>query len=207
MYQVNYPVAFHTVDIAAVKGTFNKQVLMIRKKNEPDNIWRFPGGFIDVTDESAESAAIRELKEETSVELTRYDEYIYYLGSSKINDKRFKDGPHGILTSFFLINFNSRSPEAKAGDDAVDVKWLNLEDLDEKNVNDVHHPLLSMLKNHFSNYLYYKKWENTEKEMTKTVEDYLNEMKKGGHDFTGMVTDTTKKVINELKTIFEEITK
>lgn len=207
MYQVNYPVAFHTVDIAAVRGTFNKQVLMIRKKNEPENIWRFPGGFIDVADESAESAAVRELKEETNIELTNYDEYVYYLGSSKINDKRFKDGPHGILTSFYLINFNLRSPEAKAGDDAVDAKWINLEELNEKNVNEVHYPLLSMLKAHFSNYLYYKKWENVEKEMSKSVEDYFNEMKNSGQNLGEMFSDATKKVVSELKTMFEEITK
>jgi len=205
MYQVNYPVAFHTVDIAAVKGLHHKQVLMIRKKNEPENVWRFPGGFIDVADKSAEEAAARELREETGLELVNYDEYVQYLGSSKINDKRFEGGPHGILTSFFLVNYTMKSPNAKAGDDAVDAKWINLHELSKENVNEVHWTLMEMLQKYFENYLYYKRWENVEKEFATSMKEHLENMQTAGQEFSELVGETTDKIISEIKTIFESL--
>src|ERR1039457_5646888 len=101
-YEVNYPVAFHTVDIAIVKkdeeGKIDK-VLLIQKHSETTtNFWRFPGGFIDVNDLSAEYAAVREAREETGMMFRdrKKDNIIgnaigevamaKYIGSCKIDD-------------------------------------------------------------------------------------------------------------------------
>ena len=54
--------------VAALAVTLSEdQVLLVRRKNEPDaGLWGFPGGHVDLG-ETALFAAARELREETSV--------------------------------------------------------------------------------------------------------------------------------------------
>ena len=174
-YKLNYPVAFKTVDIALIKGMYKKAVLMIRKKNEPENIWRFPGGFSDVTDDSTEESAARELFEETNVKVDKSE--LVYLGSSKIDDPRYRDSAHKIITSFYTVNDNLCKFDnvAKAGDDAVAIKWIPLEELSVDNVNRVHHGLLKMLLEAYDQYVYYAKWENVETELKTSFDEHIEE--------------------------------
>jgi ADP-ribose pyrophosphatase YjhB (NUDIX family) len=51
-------------------------IVLINRKNPPYG-WAIPGGFIDY-DESAEDAAIREAKEETSLEITDLKQFHVY---------------------------------------------------------------------------------------------------------------------------------
>lgn len=199
-YEVEYPVAFHTVDIAVVRGTFNKELLLIKKKSELNGtVWRFPGGFVDVSDDSTEEAAIRELQEETSLTLNGED--MFYLGSKKILDPRFENTPHGILTSFYLVNINPKKVPM-AADDAAEIKWFKLEDLNETIINKVHHGLWKMLKQHFDQYLYYKKLENVEKELSHVFEKRIETLKSEGIKIMDMAGDLAKEAIDEIKTMF-----
>lgn len=203
MYQIQYPVAFHTVDIAAVRGTFKKEVLLIKKKNELNGTkWRFPGGFVDVSDESTEEAAIRELKEETTIDLKGED--MFYLGSKKILDPRFIEGPHGILTSFYLVNFNNPTKYAEAGDDAADLKWIPLEDIKNIDINDVHLGLWEILKQHYDQYLYYKKLENVEKELTHAFEEQIENFKNDGQKIIDIASGLAKKAVDEIRSMFDK---
>lgn len=59
---------FVTVDIVVFREkNTQKEILLIQRKNEPfKNQWALPGGFVD-NDEDLETAAKRELQEETCV--------------------------------------------------------------------------------------------------------------------------------------------
>ena len=66
-YTYEYPRPAVTVDIVIATREESPRVLLIRRKNEPfAGCWALPGGFVEM-DETLESAARRELHEETGV--------------------------------------------------------------------------------------------------------------------------------------------
>lgn len=141
--QNKFPTAFPTVDIAPLKRTFGGeriQVLMGRKSDNPK--FCFIGGFVDPEDTSLEAAAWRELKEETGGNMQCME--LKYVSSRKIADFRYNNSGDGIISSFFVtwVYGGSWSPS----DDIVELKWIDLDDLTETIVSEVHHELLSDLK-------------------------------------------------------------
>ncbi|OPY82050.1 MAG: Bifunctional NMN adenylyltransferase/Nudix hydrolase [Syntrophorhabdus sp. PtaU1.Bin153] len=73
---------FVTVDIIT---RCNGGIVLIERKNPPPG-WALPGGFVDVG-ESLEEAAIREAKEETSLDVTLVEQFHAY--SKPDRDPRF----------------------------------------------------------------------------------------------------------------------
>lgn len=150
MYTVNYPVAFHTVDMAIIKGD---KVLLVQKPAEvASGLWRFPGGFVDPSDSSAEFAALREGGEETKMQFSVQP---LYIGSMRMNDPRYRDSPHKIITSFYRLKWaaGDADPEGKFGgkDDIARTKWFDIAELLsmeisqlDKIINPVHTDLFQM---------------------------------------------------------------
>jgi len=103
-----YKNPFPTVDIIIEMN--GQKVLMIKRKNPPYG-WALPGGFVDYG-ESLEQAAIREAREETSLEV----ELLYQLGaySDPNRDPRF----HTITVVFVARPVGGK---LKAADDAIEV--------------------------------------------------------------------------------------
>ncbi|MGE4294692.1 MAG: NUDIX domain-containing protein [Campylobacterales bacterium] len=66
-------------------GPHLKGVVLIKRKNPPFG-WALPGGFVDVG-ETVEAALAREMKEETSLEVTRHELIGVY--SDPARDARF----------------------------------------------------------------------------------------------------------------------
>lgn len=120
--QLLRPRVFPTVDIAlTIRTGDGYAVLLGRKENEEK--WRFPGGFVDPSDPSFEYAAIRELREETLINLLglRLD----LIEQRKIRDWRYSNGTDALMTSFFHINLEEM-PNYIAGDDLKELKWFQV---------------------------------------------------------------------------------
>jgi 8-oxo-dGTP diphosphatase len=99
----------------------NLNVLLIKRKNEPfQDQWALPGGFLE-ENETMEEGAKRELEEETGLKL----EKLQQVGAFGTPGR----DPRGRTISIAFVSLINAEPKLKANDDALDVKWFNLNDL------------------------------------------------------------------------------
>lgn len=103
-----------TVDIII---EHQNQIVLIERKNEPYG-WALPGGFVDYG-ESLEDAAVREAKEETSLDVELIKQLHTY--SDPKRDKRM----HTISTVFIAKGTGT----LQAQDDAKDAKLFTEDNL------------------------------------------------------------------------------
>ncbi len=115
------PVSYQAVDIAIVKH--GEDAILLGQKKEDGDRLRFIGGFVDPTDTSLESAALRELREEAGSRLAIHSGDLRYLGSHRIEDWRYRKAADGIMTALFL-GYHFFGP-ADAGDDLQAVGWFS----------------------------------------------------------------------------------
>ncbi len=99
-----------TVDIII---EINGGIVLIERSNTPYG-WALPGGFVDYG-ESLESSAIREAKEETSLDIKIEEQFHTYSDPDR-------DPRHHTVTTVFIAK-GVGSP--KAADDAKNVSILN----------------------------------------------------------------------------------
>jgi bifunctional NMN adenylyltransferase/nudix hydrolase len=129
-----YPTCFPTVDVAILKGD---ECLFGRKPNEAK--YRFIGGFADPRSESYEADAKREVAEETGLSV----EDVKYIGSTLIDDWRYRNEPDKIKTLMFKATYQFGA--AKPNDDIEETRWLPLT-VNALQIVPEHRPLLAMLK-------------------------------------------------------------
>lgn len=134
-----WPALVPTVDIAALhQGEEKLELLLIRKKGEIT--WRFPGGHAEISNDSYEADASRELYEETHVNGGE----MVYVGSANINDWRYAAVPDRKIRTVLFRTF-TMSLSATAGDDASEVRWFDTAKITTFNVVEEHVGLLTML--------------------------------------------------------------
>ena len=123
-YTYQHPRPSLTVDcvIFGLDESSQLKVLLIQRLKEPNkDQWALPGGFVDM-DEDLETAALRELEEETGVK-NLFIEQLYTFGAPDRD-------PRGRVVSvayFALVNLAEHP--VKAADDAKNVKWFEIEKL------------------------------------------------------------------------------
>jgi len=145
-----YTTIFSTVDIA-IYDKENSRLLLGRKRKEKKH--RFIGGFVN-PNETAESAAIRETKEETGLTISK----LKFIGTTVIDDWRYRGEKENILTTFFVAEYEGG--EIIPMDDIEELKWF---DLPKKGWTDkglqcevkggvetVHSPLINMFLNYIT---------------------------------------------------------
>lgn len=112
------------VGVGAVIWNDRKEVLLIRRTKEPRiGQWSLPGGKIE-KGESLEDALLREVLEETGLEV----EILGLAGVAETIDDR---GAGAGGRHYVLIDYGTRavSGEAKATSDAADATWFAFSDL------------------------------------------------------------------------------
>lgn len=132
-----YDLVYPTVDVAIINRKAH-MVLLGRKDKDMGRL-RFPGGFIDVEDKSAEDACLRERGEEVKRIVVAKPVYI---GTAKIDDERYRGTGDGIMTTFYSVEFVRGKPSH--GDDLNGIEWVRYEDITKKIVR-THRPLVKML--------------------------------------------------------------
>ncbi len=96
------------------------KILLVQRGVEPfKGLWAFPGGFLRM-DETAEQCAVRELKEETSLDLR----YLKQLGAfSEVN----RDPRERVISiAFYAL---AKKADAKGGDDAANAQWFSIDEI------------------------------------------------------------------------------
>jgi 8-oxo-dGTP diphosphatase len=125
-YTYDYPRPSVTVDcvIFGLDAQQKVNVLLIQRKHDPfAGQWAMPGGFVDM-DEDLETAALRELEEETGVR----DLFIEQLFTFGAPDR----DPRGRVISvayYALVNLEHHPIEAAS--DARQVQWFPVNDVPE----------------------------------------------------------------------------
>ena len=122
MYTYKYPHPAVTADCIVFTCQNEKtQVLLIKRGSEPcKDMWALPGGFMNI-DESAEEAAIRELKEETGIDVKEVTQVGAY---SKVD----RDPRERVITiAFYTVIDNP--VKAVGQDDAKQAEWFTLDNL------------------------------------------------------------------------------
>ncbi len=110
-----------TADIILVTKGENPKILLIERKHNPyKDTWAFPGGFVEI-DEDIEAGALRELKEETNLESVDITQFKTYGAVDR--------DPRGRTISVVYYGFVDVELNTKAGDDASEAKWFNLNEI------------------------------------------------------------------------------
>ena len=119
-YCYNFPRPAVTVDLVAFAfGEEGLRTLFIRRKHEPfAGRWALPGGFLDI-DEPIESAARRELREETGLDFLGP---VYPLG---VFGEPGRDPRGRTISMPYAAAIPGPIPEVSGGDDASDASWLD----------------------------------------------------------------------------------
>ena len=117
-YTYDYPMASVTADMGVLRraedGRF--EILLIKRKNDPyKDCWALPGGFMEMN-ETLEKCAIRELKEETGIEVDRA-EFIDLLDAVERD-------PRGRVISAVFKSYVPEGAVAVANDDAIEIGWF-----------------------------------------------------------------------------------
>jgi 8-oxo-dGTP diphosphatase len=112
-----------TADIFIFDDDFN--FILIKRKNDPfKDFWALPGGFVEYG-ESVEDAAIREAKEETSID-------VELKGLVNVYSKPDRDPRGHTVTVAYLAKGDFA--DRKADDDACDINIFSENQLDEINI-------------------------------------------------------------------------
>lgn len=122
-YTYNYPRPMVTVDVCCVRWTGQTiQQLLIRRKRDPfKGRWAFPGGFIEMEERLAESAA-RELEEETGLRFRPEELQPFMVAGDPGRDPRGR-----TVSPVYLALVRWGEPLPRASDDAIEARWHGLD--------------------------------------------------------------------------------
>ena len=124
-----------TVDIFIYNE--NHEFILIQRKNPPfKDSWALPGGFVDYG-ETTEDAAIREAKEETSIDIESVKLFNVYSDPDR-------DPRRHTVSIVYLAHGNF--DDAKADDDAKDIDVYSFDHLEEMHLAFDHAKILSEIK-------------------------------------------------------------
>ena len=120
-YTYKYPRPAVTADCVVMTKEPVPKVLLIKRGAEPfKGCWAFPGGFLNM-DETIEQCAIRELQEETGMEVP----FILHVG---VYSKVDRD-PRGRTITVAYLAIIDAPAEVSGQDDAAKAQWFPIDAL------------------------------------------------------------------------------
>ena len=124
MYSYEYPHPAVTVDVAVFTRKNNKlKLLLIQRAQDPHKgKWALPGGFVDI-DEDLETAARRELNEETGISVDDINQ-LHTFG------KPDRDPRERIITVVYTALIPAEI-KPTAASDAAKAEWFDVNQLPE----------------------------------------------------------------------------
>lgn len=107
----------------------NGKILLEKRRSEPGRgKWSVPGGLVELG-ESTEQAVIREVKEETGLDVENPE--LIDVVNNIIFDENGKIEYHFVIVDYFV---KLRGGELNAADDAEELKWVALDDVEKYNI-------------------------------------------------------------------------
>jgi 8-oxo-dGTP diphosphatase len=129
-YSYEFPRPALSVDVVVVhRAGASRSILLVRRGREPFvGAWALPGGFVSEF-EQPESAALRELSEETGVSLD--DPAVLRIVG--VYGQRGRDPRGWTVSVVFAADLGPAAalPAARGSDDAVEARWWPIEELPE----------------------------------------------------------------------------
>ena len=120
-YTYKYPRQAVTADSIVTKRQAEPKVLLIQRGDEPfKGGWAFPGGFMNM-DETTEQCAVRELEEETGLQVSK----IRQIGAYSKVDR----DPRGRTVTVAYLAIVDEPMDVSGQDDAAQAEWWPLSDL------------------------------------------------------------------------------
>ena len=131
-----YEPNFVTVDALVVQAG---HILLVERKNRPGRgLLALPGGFLD-PHEAIEDACLRELEEETTINLTRH-QLRGCVRKTAVFDAPYRSARGRTITHVyhFALPPDVELPKVEAADDASSVQWVPLSALDGERMFEDH---------------------------------------------------------------------
>jgi bifunctional NMN adenylyltransferase/nudix hydrolase len=141
--QLPYPPVFVTVDAVVFHAG---SVLMVKRRSEPGKgLLAFPGGFLNAnSDKSIEDGMVRELKEETKIDVP--DKVIRgSIKKTRVFDKIDRSERGRTITHAYHIvfdDFRVNRPKVKGSDDAEKAMWIPINEIKRSDCFEDHYDML-----------------------------------------------------------------
>ena len=121
--KVPHPVIFTTTDALVRRGNY---ILVVKRKFTPGKgLYALPGGFLKVS-ETIRSGIIRELKEETRIDVSK-QELLDSIRDIKVFDYPGRDPRGRVITHCGIIDLGEgKLPKVKGSDDAEHATWMSV---------------------------------------------------------------------------------
>jgi bifunctional NMN adenylyltransferase/nudix hydrolase len=143
-----WPITFVTVDSVVIKSG---HVLVVRRRGaRGKGQIALPGGFLN-QDETTQDGALRELKEETAIKVSKED-LESSIKSSRVFDHPKRSLRGRVITHAFLIDLSMGSlPQVRGSDDADKAWWMSLKEFAtrEEEFFEDHFHIISAFTNRF----------------------------------------------------------
>jgi len=103
----------------------NGKILLEKRKGEPGrDKWTVPGGLVELG-ESAEQTVMREVKEETNLEVEQPE--LVDVVNSVTTDENGKIKYHFVIVDYFV---KLKGGTLKAADDAAELRWVEFSEVE-----------------------------------------------------------------------------
>jgi len=138
-----YPPVFVTVDAIVVHSG---HILLIERGHFPGRgLYALPGGFLD-QEETLFDACLRELREETCIELSDSEWRKFYRGQDTFDDPKRCSRGRTITQAFhFELDKSFIRPEVHRGDDAKRAFWMPLDQVNSNIMFEDHYAIIQKM--------------------------------------------------------------